>query len=127
MRPAYRHDHLFPPPPHHRVLPPQSLVTLSITSVTRSQRFLPKGSLFTLMSFNMIPLFDADDEDYIVLQGRFEVKIAASVEHLFSLAFCGTITTTTAQFEAKKLLSIIPDCFHTILSNLLLPALQKWK
>ena len=45
----------------------------------------------------MIPLFDADDEDYIVLQGRFEVKIAASVEHLFSLAFCGTITTTTAQ------------------------------
>ena len=104
--------------------PPQSLVTLSITSVTRSQRFLPKGSLFTLMSFNMIPLFDADDEDYIVLQGRFKVKIAASVEHLFSLAFCGTITTTTAQFEAKKQLSIIPDCFHTILGNLLR---QKWR
>ena len=101
--------------------PPQSLVTLSITSVTRSQRFLPKGSLFTVMSFNVILLLD--DEDYIVLQGRFEVKIAASVEHLFSLAFCGTITTT-AQFEAKKLLSIIPDCFHTILSNLLR---QKWR
>ena len=105
--------------------PPQSLVTLSITSVTRSQRFLPKGSLFTLMSFNVIPLLDdADDEDYIVLQGRFEVKIAASVEHLFSLAFCGTITTTTAQFEAKKQLNITPDCFHTFLSNLLR---QKWR
>ena len=63
-RTANEHDHDFPPPPPPpHECPLQSLVTRSITSVTRFQRFLTKGFLFTGMSFNVIPLLGDDDDD----------------------------------------------------------------